>query len=587
MSATIPKRYEYKVSRNGTFLGILQDVQSEFTYNQLIGTAGAQLNIEVSVSPDTASLPVSPILDETGAIITDEVGGSILEERSPDLVGDAADNILIRNDNDIEVYEFSSRHPNGVLVFKGYISKWKAIFGGPDDVQITVLSHGQDLSHYINQGGTADTLDQSQTQSDGDPSGDIGSWYTSTVTGDGQRYGQTFVVGAGITNLSAIVLKLATNYPSGTTLRTITMKIWNSVADANAGVTPRAEITQQINNTTLQDITFQLATPLSVTAGQTVFFSIDPDPSSTFSDVNGWLGFACKTSNVYSNGTLWRRNSGSAGYVNPFDYDMYFKTYYSANSTAKTYTNSDPSTTLTSLMDYYRAAGGAIAKQSGGYSLTGVTPAQTVFKVNTILEAIQKLITLAPSDWYWYVDPAADTLYFKQTATTATHRLIKGRHIELLELEATKEDITNIVYFTGGATAGVNLFVNVNDNASLVANRRGIARLTDNRITDTSTGQLIAQNYINQHDEQKYITQVTVNEATYDITLFNLGEIVGFEGFGTLVDNLLLQIVGITRNVDSIVLSLGVLPPRATALTQQLNRELADVQTIDNPSTPS
>lgn len=586
MSATIQKRYEYKISRNGAFIGILQKVSSDLSYSQNINTAGAQLQITVGMSPDTAVLPVNPILDETGAIITDEVDQPILEERYPDLVGDAADNILIRNDNDVDVYEFSSRYPNGILVFKGYISKWKAVFGGDEDVIVTVISHGQDLNHYVNPGGTADILDVSQTTSDGGVNGDISSWYTSSVLGDGQRFGQTYVVGAGVTNLSAIVLKLATNYPSFTTPRAVTLNVWNSVADANAGVTPRATVSLQITNTVVQDTTFQLATPISVTPGQTIFFAFDPDPASTFSDNSSTLGFAVASSNVYANGSMYRKSGGS-GYVSPFPYDIYFKTYYSTNSTQKTYTSSDPSTTLSSLMDYYLAAGGSIAKQPGGYSLTGLTPAQTTFKLNTILEAVQVLLTLAPSDWYWYVDPADDVLYWKQAATTATHRMIKGQHIQKLELEATKEDIANIVYFTGGPTAGVNLFVNINDTASLVANRRGLARISNNRVTDTSTGQLIAQNYNNEHDNQTYITQVTISEAKYDINLFNLGEIVGFEGFGTVVDTLLLQIVGITRNVDNVVLSLGVLPPRQSELTNQINRELADVQTVANPTTPS
>jgi hypothetical protein len=576
--ATIQKRYEYKISRGGIYIGLLPNVKSEFTYHQNLFSAGAQLSIKVATSPDTASLPVNPILDETGAIITDEDGGSILEERSPDLVGDAADNILIRNDNDVEVWEYSKYNPNGIIVFKGYIAKWKANFGGEEDVEITILSHGQDLAHYLTPGGTADTLDQSQTQSDGLSGGDI-STFSSMM------YGQTFVVGAGVTNISKIILKLSVD-PLGSS-QTTTLKLWSSVSSANTGGTPLGIVS--VTHTGYDTlVSFVFASPVTVTAGATYFFTLHPDNIVNTSSTS-FLTFADKsTGDVYANGSLYRSLSGAA-YSNATysTYDIYFQTYSTVNSTTKTYTSSDPSTTLAAIIDYYVSAGGDISKPAAGYTLTGVTPASTVFKVNTILEAIQQIVSLAPYDWYWYVDPATKTLYFKQTATTADHRLIKGRHIEMLEIEPTKEDIINVVYFSGGPTAGVNLFVNVNSSSSLLTNRRGMARLSNNRVTDTTVGQLIAANHIASHSAQKYITTVTVTEAAYDISLFDLGEIVSFEGFGTFADSLLLQIVGLTRNADDVVLDLGLLLPRTTELTSQLRQELADIQTIDNPTIPS
>lgn len=577
MSVIIQKRYDYHVYRHGVYLGLLPNVKSDFTYQQLINTAGAQMTIEISQSPDTADTPVSPILDELGAIITDEVGGSLLEERAPDLVGDAADNILIRNDNDVKVYEVSDRHPNGLLVFQGYISKWKATFGAPDTITATVLSHGQDLSHYLTPGGTADTLDQSETSGTTDA---LSQWESGSSS---RRYGQSWTSGASATNLSKIILRIFTT-PS----QVVTIKVWSS-ASAYGG-TPLGTATATVPASTDGEITFTFATPITISANTPYFFSVHADPAVAISsDPNTWLSLYTRDDGTdhYAGGSQYRQLNGGA-FTIPFSgYDLYFKTYYTVASTSKTYSLSDPSTTLSALMDYYISAGGSIAKQAGGYSLTGVTPANTTFKVNSILEAILQLITLAPSDWYWYVDPAADTLNFKQAATTAHHKMIRGRHTQSLSIEATKENIANVAYVTGGPVLGVNLFVNVNSTSSLVANRRGMVRLSNNRVIDVSVAQLIAQNYIAENNAQTYITQITVTESAYDISLFDLGEIVGFEGFGNFVDNLLLQIVGITRTPDNVTLTLGVLPPRQTALTDQLARELADAQTIDNPTTPS
>ena len=198
---------------------------------------------------------------------------------------------------------------------------------------------------------------------------------------------------------------------------------------------------------------------------------------------------------------------------------------------------------------------------------------------------------LGPATWYWYTNPATDVMEYKVTGTTADHTIIKGRHINELSIEATKEQLANVIYFTGGdAGSGANVYANVNDTASLVNNRRGLVRLNDPKVkgaTGVATGTIIAQNYIAGHNAQTYITQVEIIDGTYDITLLKLGQIVGFGSFGTFVDQLLLQIVSIQRKVDSVVLSLGALPHRATEQMEEVQRSLEASQTVDNPTSPS
>lgn len=586
--ATIEKKYDYKISRNGTYLGILPNVQSEFGYTQNINSAGAQLDITVADTADTSDLAVEGLEDEYGNPLQAEDGSQLTTERVADLVGDGNSKALIRNDNDVEVVEYSETYPNGTTVFRGYISKLKVTFGATDSVAITVLSNGQDLNHYLVPGGTGDTLDVSQTSSDGDPTGDIGSWYINSggTSGAGQRFGQTWVVGAGITNISSIIVEIAQN--TGLANGTITMSVWNSVSDANAGATPLGTVSKSIaSSANVAEQTFTFATPITVTAGNSYFFAVDPDPTSSFGDVSKWMAFSAKTSSVYASGSMYRRNAVPANWSDQ-GYEWYFKTYYSAYSTAKTYTSTDPSTILTNLFSYYASSGGSIALSTP--VATGYSPTYT-FNLNTTLEGINKVLELGPANWYWYVNPATDTLYYKQTATTADHTMIKGRHISELSIEATKEQIANVVYFTGGeVTAGVNAYVNVNDTTSLALNRRGLVRLNDAKVKGASgnaTGTIIANNYIDGHDEQTYITQVEIVDGKYDITTFDLGEIVGFGSFGTFVDRLLLQIVGIQRKVDSVVLSLGVLPHRATEQMEQVQKSLEATQTTNNPTAPS
>lgn len=591
MSATLEKKYLYKISRHGTYLGLLSNVKSDFSYAQLINSAGSQMTIVVGQSVDTSSMANEAIQEETGNPLLEETGNPLLTERAPDLVGSNNQLALISNDNDVEVYEISKYNPNTKLVFKGYISKWKASFGSNDDITITVLSNGQDLDNYLVPGSTPDTLDQSQTTYGGDPTGDTGSWFTgSGVPGSGQRFGQTFIVG-NVPNISAIELQLSQGV-TPTSVGVITVSVWNSVADANAGVLPLATNSQTVIGDTLRVVRFSFSVPIDVTSGQQLFFAMDPDPASVNGIVDTWIGFSNSGSDVYASGSMYRRNSSNPYIIFPTSptEDFWFKTYYKASSTANTYTDTDPSDILTDIMDNYVATGGSIAKPPGGYSLTGVLATYT-FNLNTALEGIKKVYDLGPANWYWYVDPATQILYYQQASATADHTFIKGRHIDDLSIEATKEDVANVIYFTGGDDgSGSNVYVNVNDTTSLVNNRRGLVRLNDPKVKGASgddTASLLAQNYIDQHDDEEYTTTTTILASTYDISTVKIGQMVAFSGFGTFVDNLLLQIVSVTPNPDSVTLTLGVLLQRASAQVEAIQSSLQASQTTNNPDAPS
>lgn len=569
--ATLEKKYVYKVSRDGTYLGVLPNVTSEFEYSHNINSAGCQLMVTVSDSADTSNLPVEALLDEYGNELLAEDGSVLTTERVADLVGDGNSNSLIRNDNDVEVVEYSEYYPNGSTVFRGYMSKLKVYFGGSDSVDITILSNGQDLNHYLVSGGTSATADQIQVTQD-----------EALASPTRQYMMQTFTVGAGVTNISKIDFWCST-YIFGTAELSTTIYIYGSYADALAATNALASATLTVNTQdnygALYSVTF--STPATVTAGQVCAVGF-----RYWYGGNDYIFFYGSSAAPYAGGQQYTYTPGVSS-LDTGD-DLYFKTYTTVPSTAHTYTAQDPSTIFNTELAYYASSGGVLDYATAlmtGYSVT------YTFNINTQLEGINKVLELGPADWYWYTNPATDAIYYKQSGTTADHTMIKGRHIYELSIEMTKEEIANVVYFTGGeVTAGVNAYVNVNDTTSLVDNRRGLVRLNDPKVkgaTGNATGTIIANNYIDGHNEQTYITQIEIVDGTYDITLFNIGEIVGFGSFGTFVDQLLLQIVGIKRKVDSVVLSLGVLPHRATEQMEEVQRSLEASQTVNNPSAPS
>ena len=62
---------------------------------------------------------------------------------------------------------------------------------------------------------------------------------------------------------------------------------------------------------------------------------------------------------------------------------------------------------------------------------------------------------------------------------------------------------------------------------------------------------------------------------------------VGFNGFGTFVDNLVLQIVRVDYTPESATLTLGILPKRVHQAVEQVVRGVIGLNTVDNPTTPS
>lgn len=573
--ADIQKTYIYQVYKGTTFLGVLQNVTSDFVYSQDINSNAVQLSVEVDMTADVADQPLGAILDETGNAILDEAGAILYEERALDVVGSYNPLALIQENNILKVYEVSSDYPNGKIAFDGWMEDWNAIMGSQDDkITFLAISRGVDLQDYLIEGGT--TTDQSQTTEDSTFTmsdanyGDKGAFFT--------LIGQTFTVGAGVTSISAIKVKLK-NTNLGET-QNIDLKLLTGFTGAYNSGTLLGVATRTVNSDAATDYTFTFDTPISVSAGQTLFFYLD----GLRVDVR------YKNADNYAGGSVYTINYGGAGSAPPWGalaQDLYFTTYYTAGATQSPFTSTDPSTILSSIISSYNDAGGLVT--SGSVDASGQTVSYT-FKVNTVLEGIQKCRDLAGGDFYWYVDPATLAIYFKRTLTTATHKFIKGRHLEQIQIGGSVQQVRNVVYFSGGDLGGgVNLFSKYTSLTSIDGQqgRRRLDRISDNRVTIQNTANLIANNFLSERSGIKYNSPITINAATYDITTVHVGDTVGFGGFGNFADYLVVQIARITRYPDKIEVTLGmVLERQSDALTEALD-QLDKLQTIANPSVPS
>lgn len=569
--SNIQKTYMYKIYRNGEYLGLLDNVIGDFSYSQDINTAFVQTTIDVALDSDSASQELSPLLDEQSNVLLDEQGEILYEEAAPVVFGDDSDNALIRNGNSIKVYEISDTSPSGVIVFDGYIEKYIIRVGKDNNASIICNSNGSDMSDYI-VAVDATTLIVEQTTNNA---------YVDTSTTGNNYVTQTFTPGSNY-NLGQISVYLDWR-PSGVFTNSIlTLNVYKGTP-----VKPNLD-TPSLASSTISDriqgnhwAGFTLNQSVAVTSGTQYYFVISVPTNTSYHIRVGGTG-------LYAGGQLFIATYPTSNYDSYSDYDFAFKLYSSDNNILSTFSIDDPTDIVEIATDNYVSQGGLINYGTSSLDATNLSVSYT-FQMATMLEVVEKCLALAPYDWYWYVHPAENILYFKQTSTVANHVFILGRHIEMLELTATSENIKNVVYFSGGDTGyGSNLFsYYVNEDSIENTNRRRLARVTDGRVTNQTTADTMSDNILDEYASDEYQTPVTILSGTYNINSINVGDVVGFTGFGNTIDRLLLRVARITRYPDKVELVLGKLPVRLDNHIYQALSDISELQIADNPDTPT
>ena len=568
----VPKRYLYKVFNNGTYLGNLPNVKSKFGYSLDINSAGSSINIECGVSADTSSLPGNRLVTELGEPITTESGEYIYTDGQPPIVGagNSVDPYLIQNGNRIEVWEYGYYYPNGKLMFKGQVNRIEAGYGNAaaNNIRLLVLSNGIDLDNYIARGApfsyTADVTQSTEN-----------SYLTVTQANNGagwNRYGQTWVVGSGITKLGSIKVML------------------NGAADVKITAydglvgSELDSVSQSINTGGIAAVVeFAFANLVDVSAGGTYFFTVQVGDGQS-------IRLHYSTTSPYANGQLYNSlyaGGAGGGNYNLITGDLYFITSSGLPTTTATYTSKDPSTQmLKPIIDDYRLRGGILNYTSSSVDATGLSLTAT-FNTETIYDAVRKVLSLAPNGFYYYVDLGTDTLYFKQTLATPTHLLIKGRHLNKINLVLSIENVKNDLLFSGAETAGTNLYTEYTDPVSQGSYGIRLERKSDNRVSVQATADAIGESFIEENANEYYETTVTVIDATIDTTLLKPGDTVGLRGFGNFVDRQIMQIVRIEYTPEAANLILGNMPLRFSTEFEKTIRGLLAQQTVANPSAPS
>lgn len=248
-----------------------------------------------------------------------------------------------------------------------------------------------------------------------------------------------------------------------------------------------------------------------------------------------------------------------------------------------TYSSSPIETTLKSILDTnpqtmtYDTA----SIQSTGLSVT------SKFQLNTKLEAIESLYDLTPDGWFWYGNVADNNVYLQPTAATPHHTFMKGYHIKEVALRRSMEQMRNRVYVVGAEVSGTSILKKYEDTTSQTNWRVGLHRITDRRYSVTDSIQRLANKQMFRYKNPIYTTNVVINSARYDLESIKLGQVVSFSNFGNFVDDLLLQIVGLSYTPTAVSLDLGEVLQSQHERIEELNDGLQGEQYLKLPTAPS
>lgn len=166
----------------------------------------------------------------------------------------------------------------------------------------------------------------------------------------------------------------------------------------------------------------------------------------------------------------------------------------STGNTTLSYTSRDPSYIV---KDAIEKLAGMITTTPQTVDNTGLSLSYT-FRQNTVKEVLDKCIDLAPNGFFWFTDANNQLTYRKVNYDRPDHILQWKKDFIDVEIEKSLDDMTNVVYFTGGGNP--NLYRKTTKTSSVTEWGKFEDRITDERVTVSGTADQMATNKLDRFD---------------------------------------------------------------------------------------
>lgn len=612
----VTKTYQYKVyDTNWNFLGIWDDVVSNFGYSQEINNAGAAINVTLARNSDTGTAAYDVLANDLGDPIIGDDGSTIAAETETlNAIGPGTNVDLNLN---VKIYEFSSNTLDvaGDLVFTGYISMYTSQYGSTENTVVSIFSYGADLDNFLLMDGNATRVpylsqDPSAILTNAldrfNSAGGIISYIKDsnpltddTIVSTGTLVSYTFNANTMLEVIKKSLELAPTDWFFYPDLAT------NLLHFKPRPTTPAHYfyLGKHVLNLSLEKTMEGITNDVLFTGGVPTFIVSDTFNGTPGTSLVGHIGEvggawykhpsfpSTPDWTITSNGAVGKVGSANGESVilngsymdNTSDFDITAEiTVLSNQGEVGIVAAANVGDDYFMLLQISNGTMGMFKMLNGAYTQIGsnvvINPAVGVYKMRfrrtgTTLTAYWNGAAKIEANDLDMLGPSTDKGVGLRSNIAATNSTT-GYRVSEFKAKVMNEDQYQKVY---------KRYV---DNTSIGQYRRGLERLQDNRVTLETSADVIVSSQINRSKNPRYRSSITISASTYNIRSIKLGDLVGFRNFGNYVDKVTMQVVRIDYTPDAVQLQLDTLLPSVPKRLEDIKRNLNQEQVSDNPDIP-
>lgn len=590
------KRLRYFVfDSDGNYLREWRDVTTELSLRTEVNKALYNIDLELARNPFEQQTDIAPLILEQDGILTDEENGLQISVDAAAAIG-LGPGTDVQENNTVKVKAFygeldyllcedgtplltedlhaifeENNTIDGVDIFSGFIQDWEVDLGGNDSVSVYLMNDAEELNNIMLE--TDETLIINREPLAGEQG----------IAGDGWHHNielmQSFTMTGGTTKVSRISFFAKcgyANYP---------MNFRATLYEGSNPNSPGTQLASTLinieNYLDYEEISFVFPNAITLTNAQSYMVKLETEWSVTGGNDTYPIYFALN--NNYSGGVGYVKTNSVPTFID-MNGDLAFNLYEAGLDTTVPYNSMDPSDIAKRIIDFARSQGAKINYTDESIQMTG-TEVSITFQTNTVMEALEKVVELCPTDWYWVYDPGTNVYSLKVLSDEPVRKFTNKGDVINLRLRKSLTKLINQVYFSGGGEPA--LFRKTTDTTSRDNYRKALLKLSDSRVTDEDTAIIMSQAQIDRYKDPIYIATVTVGaQHPEPIENIELGEKIGFLNYGNFIDDIELQISGATYSVDTVALDLGVILPKVTKRIEDIKRNLDVKIQENNPAAP-
>ena len=141
--------------------------------------------------------------------------------------------------------------------------------------------------------------------------------------------------------------------------------------------------------------------------------------------------------------------------------------------------------------------------------------ADYTFQLNTYREAFNKVLSLSPAGWFYWID-VQGKVWFKAKPTTPTHRFIFGKHFTEIRIQKSMEKIRNALLYWNGETGVTEIYKLYSDATSILLYDRRVQKFFDYGADAEATADLIGVKFLaeNKDPEIKFTCKILDNNLS-------------------------------------------------------------------------